>query len=164
MHQAIVKLAGGVALALASGAASAHWTTANFEIAGPIQEVAGPSARCPSKFGGTVTGHGASTVLGRVAFVASDCITPNGVIYNFDRGRFIIMTQSGDQIFADYSGQFVPTGEGANYVFSSSSFRIVGGTGQFMFASGGGQLTGGEDMVTGVGNIKLSGRISYWAR
>ena len=164
MHQAIVKLAGGVALALASGAASAHWTTTNFEIAGPIQEVPGPMARCPSQFGGTVTGHGSSQVLGRVAFVASDCITPNGVIYNFDRGRFIIMTLSGDQIYADYSGQFVPTGQGANYVFSGASFRIVGGTGQFMFATGGGQLTGSEDMGTGVGNIKLSGRISYWAR
>ncbi|WP_051293772.1 hypothetical protein [Pseudoduganella violaceinigra] len=164
MHQAFLKLAGGVALALASGAASAHWTTTDLEVAGVIQEMPGPMARCASKFGGTITGHGNSSPLGRVAFVASDCITPNGPIFNFDRGRFIIMTQSGDQLFADYSGQFVPTGQGTNYAFSGASFQIVGGTGRYMFASGGGQLLGGEDMVTGAGNITLKGRISYWAR
>jgi hypothetical protein len=111
-----------------------------------------------------ITGHGSSALLGRVAFVANDCITPSGSLYNFDRGRFIIMTVSGDQLYADYSGQMVPTGQGANYVFSGGTFQIVGGTGRYIFASGGGQLSGGEDLLTGAGNIKLSGRISYWAR
>lgn len=164
MHQAFLKLAGGAALALASGAAFAHWTTTNIEVTGVIQEVPGPSARCPSQFGGTITGHGNSALLGRVAFVAKDCITPNGSIYNFDRGRFIIMTVSGEQLFADYSGQMVPTGQGANYVFNGATFQIVGGTGRYIFATGGGQITGGEDMLTGAGNITLSGRMSYWAR
>ncbi len=164
MHQAILKLAGGFALALASGAASAHWTTTDIEVAGVIQEVPGPSLRCPSKFGGTITGYGSSALLGRVAFVANDCITPNGAIFTFDRGRFIIMTQSGDQLFADYSGQFVPTGQGADYVFNGASFTISGGTGRYMFASGGGQLLGNENMLTGAGTISLKGRISYWAR
>jgi hypothetical protein len=164
MHQAILKLAGGVALALASGAASAHWTTASFDVSGVIQEVPGPSARCPSKFGGTVTGYGGSTLLGRVAFVANDCITQDGAVYNFSQGRFIIMTQSGDQVYAEYSGQFVPTGQGAMYVFSGATFQIVGGTGQYIFATGGGQLQGSEDMLTGAGTITLSGRMSYWKR
>lgn len=164
MHQAILKLAGGAALALASSAASAHWTTTNIEVTGVIQEVPGPSARCPSQFGGTITGHGSSALLGRVAFVANDCITQDGAIYNFSRGRLIIMTISGDQLFADYSGQFVPTGQGTNYVFSGASFTIVGGTGRYVFASGGGQLQGTEDMLTGAGTVSLSGRISYWAR
>jgi hypothetical protein len=164
MQQAILKLAAGAALALASGAASAGWTTTSLEVTGVIQEVPGPSARCPSNFGGTITGHGTSTPLGRVAFVASDCITQDGAIYNFNRGRLIIMTVSGDQLFADYSGQFVPTGQGTNYVFSGASFTIVGGTGRYIFASGGGQLQGTEDMVTGAGTVSLSGRISYWAR
>jgi len=163
MHQAILKLAGGVALALASGAASAHWTTTNLEVSGVIQEVPGPMARCPSQYGGTITGYGSSALLGRVAFIANNCITQNGNLFTFDRGRFIIMTVSGDQIYADYSGQFVPTGQGANYVFSNTSFSIVGGTGRYMFATGGGQLQGGEDMTTFSGTITLSGKISYWA-
>lgn len=164
MHHAILKLAGGAVLALASSAASAHWVTTDLQVTGVIQEIPGPSARCPSNFGGTITGHGSSELLGRVVYVASDCITPNGAIYNFDRGRLILMTLSGDQIYADYSGQFVPTGQGTNYVFNSATFRIVGGTGQYIFATGGGQLQGGEDMVTGVGNIALIGRMSYWKR
>jgi hypothetical protein len=164
MHQAILKLAGGAALALASSAASAHWTTTNFELSGVIQEAVGPSARCPTNFGGTVTGYGNSALMGRVAFVGNDCIAPDGPVFNFSRGRLIIMTVSGDQLFADYSGQFVPTGQGTNYVFSGASFTIVGGTGRYMFASGGGQLQGTEDMVTGAGTVSLSGRISYWAR
>ena len=164
MHHAILKLAGGVALAVVSGAASAHWTTTDIEVTGVIQEIPGPSLRCPSKFGGTITGHGSSALLGRVAFVANDCITPNGATFTFDRGRFIIMTLSGDQLYADYSGQFVPTGQGTAYVFSGATFQIVGGTGRYIFASGGGQMQGGEDMATGAGTVKLSGRISYWAR
>ncbi len=164
MQQAILKLAGGVALALASGAASAHWTTTDIELTGVVQEVPGPSPRCPSNYGGAITGYGVSALLGRVAFVANDCITPNGNIFNFDRGRFIIMTQSGDQVYADYSGQFVPTGEGADYVFSGATFTITGGTGRYIFASGGGQLQGKESMLTGTGTIALKGRISYWAR
>ena len=164
MHHAILKLAGGAVLALASSAASAHWVTTDLQVTGVIQEIPGPSARCPSNFGGTITGHGSSELLGRVVYVASDCITPNGAIYNFDRGRLILMTLSGDQIYADYSGQFVPTGQGTNYVFNGATFRIVGGTGQYIFATGGGQLQGGEDMVTGVGNIALIGRMSYWKR
>jgi len=163
MHQAILKLAGGVALALASGAASAHWTTTNLEVTGVIQEVPGPMARCPSQYGGTITGYGSSALLGRVAYVANDCITPDGAIYNFSRGRLILMTISGDQIYANYSGQFVPTGQGTNYVFNGASFSIVGGTGRYMFATGGGQLQGGEDMTTFSGTITLSGKISYWA-
>ena len=164
MHQAILTLAGGVALALASGAASAQWVTTDLQVTGVIQEVPGPSARCPSKFGGTITGHGSSTLLGRVAFVANDCTTPDGPIFNFSRGRFIVMTMSGDQVYANYSGQFVPTGQGTNYVFSGATFQIVGGTGQYMFASGGGQLQGTEDMATGAGTISMSGRMSYWKR
>jgi hypothetical protein len=150
-------------MALASFGASARWTTTPLEITGVLQEVPGPSARCPSKFGGSITGHGSSAQLGRLAFVANDCITPDGYIFNFSKGRIIFMTMSGDQLFADYSGQFVPTGVGTNYVFSGATFQITGGTGQYLFASGGGSFLGGEDMANGSGNIKLTGKVSYWA-
>ena len=124
-------------------------------------EKAGPSARCPSQFGGTITGHGTSALVGRVAFVATDCITPMPPLFNFDQGRFIIMATNGDQIFASYSGQFVPTGVGAAYVFSGATFQITGGSGKYSKATGGGALTGGEDMVTGMGTVQLSGKIHY---
>jgi len=70
---------------------------------------------CPSQCGGTITGHADSALLGRVVIIATDCITPAGSLRNFSQGRMISMTVAGEQIFADYSGQFVPTGDGANY-------------------------------------------------
>jgi hypothetical protein len=95
-------------------------------------------------------------------FIATDCITPDGPLFNFSDGKFIVMTTKGDQIFAKYSGQFVPTGEGAKYVFSGATFQVTGGTGKFARATGGGTLSGGEDMVSGAGNIKLDGKVQYF--
>lgn len=162
MSPSILRLASAAALVLASFSASADTaTTQNLEISGVLMEKAGPSVRCPSKFGGTITGHGVSDQVGRVAFVATDCITPSGPLFNFDHGRFIIMTTNGDQIFASYGGQFVPTGVGAAYVFSGATFQITGGNGRYARATGGGSLTGGQDMITGMGTVQLSGKIHY---
>jgi hypothetical protein len=130
-------------------------------ISGVIQEVVGPSLRCASKFGGTITGHGADPAVGRVAFIGTDCITPSGSLFNFTDGRITIVTQTGELIFANYSGQFVPTGEGTKFVFNNATFQITGGTGRYFRASGGGGFTGGEDMASGAGTIKLNGKISY---
>lgn len=149
-------------LAASASASAAEWTAQTLDVEGTLVEATGPAARCPSQFGGTISGHGTSAMMGgKVVFIATDCITPAPPLFNFSDGRFVVMTTSGDQIFANYSGQFVPTGEGANYVFSGASFQVTGGTGKFAKASGGGTLTGGEDMITGTGNIKLSGRVLY---
>lgn len=164
MSPSILRLASAAALVLASFSASADTAkTQNLEISGVLMEKAGPAVRCPSKFGGTITGHGNSELVGRVAFVATDCITPQGPLFNFDQGRFIIMTATGEQIYAAYSGQFVPTGVGAAYVFSGATFQITGGNGRYAKASGGGALTGGQDMLTGMGTVQLSGKIHYKA-
>jgi hypothetical protein len=101
---------------------------------------------------------GDSPQLGRVVFMANDCITPTPPLFNF-AGRFIVTTLTGEQIYANYSGQFVPTGEGTKHVFSGATFQITGGTGKYSKATGGGALTGAEDIVTGNGNLKLSGQI-----
>lgn len=130
-------------------------------ISGVVQEVVGPSLRCPSKVGGTIVGHGDGQLTGRVAFVGTDCITPSGPLFNFSDGRIIILTATGEQIFANYSGQFVPTGEGTKFVFSNATFQVTGGTGRYARASGGGNFTGGEDMATGAGTIALNGKITY---
>lgn len=159
-----LRLASAAAFLLASFSASAApATTHNLEISGVMMEKVGPAPACPSNFGGTITGYGTSEQLGAVAFASTDCITPAGPLFNFDNGRFIIMTADGDQIFAAYSGQFVPTGVGAAYVFSGATFQITGGNGRYANATGGGTLSGGEDMMTGMGNIKLSGQIHYKA-
>jgi hypothetical protein len=46
-------------------------------------------------------------------------------------------------------------------VFSNATFQITGGTGQYARASGGGTMTGDEDIVTGQGTVQLSGQIQY---
>jgi hypothetical protein len=163
MIKSALRLATSSALLFASiiGTASADNASKPFELAGTLQEIPGPSLRCASHFGGTILGGGDSALLGKVVFIATDCITPMGTLYNFSDGRFIITTANGDQVYANYSGQFVPTGAGTQYVFSDATFQITGGTGKYFRASGGGSLTGGEDMATGQGNVKLSGQILY---
>jgi hypothetical protein len=162
MKKLSLRIAATSLMLCASFAASAgQQVTKTLEITGVVQEVVGPSLRCPSKIGGTIVGHGDSPLVGKVAFIGSDCIMPSGPLYNFSDGRIIIMTGTGEQIYANYSGQFVPTGEGTKFVFSNATFQVTGGTGKFFRASGGGNFTGGEDMATGAGTIKLSGQITY---
>jgi hypothetical protein len=163
MIKAALRVASYSALLFASIAGSAHAANASqpFELTGSLQEIPGPSARCASLFGGTILGGGASPQLGKVVFIATDCITPTGSLYTFSDGRFIITTTTGEQVYASYSGQFVPTGVGTAYVFSNASFQVTGGTGRYARATGGGSLTGGEDMATGQGTVKLSGQILF---
>lgn len=160
----IARPAAATLLLAASAAASAgSWETQPLDVEGVLVEAVGPADRCLSKFGGTISGHGKSVLMGgNVVFIATDCITPSGPLFNFSNGKFIVMTTSGDQIYANYSGQMVPTGEGAKYVFSGATFQVTGGTGKFSKVSGGGTLSGGEDMITGAGNIKLTGRVLYF--
>jgi hypothetical protein len=163
MIQSALHVATRSVLLLASLCACATADAENqaFDLKGVLHEQPGPSARCPSGLGGTIVGYGNSALIGRVVFIATDCITPTGPLYTFSDGRFIITTASGEQVFATYSGQFVPTGEGTKYVFSNATFQVTGGTGQYAKASGGGALTGDEDIVTGQGTVQLSGQISY---
>jgi hypothetical protein len=160
MFKSVLRLATGAVLMSAALCASAAPAGYNeFQLSGVLQEIPGPSARCASNFGGTILGFGSSTTIGKVTFLASDCITPNGATYTFSDGRFIVTTLTGELIFANYSGQFVPTGEGSKFVFSNATFQITGGTGRYARASGGGNMNGGEDMTTGQGTIQLSGGI-----
>ena len=161
--RAVARPAALTLLMAASATASAgDWVAEPLDIEGTLVEAVGAAERCPSNFGGTISGHGKSTMMGgKVVFIATDCITPVGYMFNFSDGRFIVMTTSGDQIFANYSGQFVPTGVGKNFVFSGATFQITGGTGKFAKVTGGGTLTGDEDMITGTGNIKLTGQALY---
>jgi hypothetical protein len=162
MSKSILRFAtAAMLMSAAVGASAAQSSYKDFELSGVLQEIPGPSARCASQFGGTILGYGGSDLLGKVSFLASDCITPNGSSFTFSDGRFMITTMSGELLFASYNGQFVPTGEGGKYVFSSASFTITGGTGRYAKATGSGTLGGGEDMATGQGSIQLKGRILF---
>ena len=162
MFQPLLRLATGslmMSLALCASAGNGSTSYKDLTLSGVFQEAAGPAARCPSNFGGNIAGFGDSDLFGRVAFLASDCITPNGVNYTFSDGRFMITTMTGEMVFATYSGQFVATGAGTNFVFSNATFQITGGTGRYARATGGGTIAGGEDMATGKGTIQLTGRV-----
>ena len=162
MSRSILRFAtAALLMSAALGASAAQSSYQDFELSGVLQEVPGPSVRCASQFGGTIMGYGSSALLGKLTFLSSDCITPNGTSYTFSDGRFMITTMTGELLFASYNGQFVPTGVGTSYVFSSASFEITGGTGRYAKATGSGALSGGEDMATGQGNIQLKGRILY---
>ena len=161
MFKSVLRLATGAALMSAALCASADPATyRDFKVTGVLQEIPGPSARCASNFGGTILGFGNANLAGsKVTFLATDCITPNGTSYTFSDGKFLITTLTGELIYANYSGQFVPTGEGTKFVFSNATFQITGGTGRYAKATGGGDMTGTEDMATGQGTIALTGRI-----
>ena len=162
MLKSVLRVAtASVLMSAALTATAAKPTSQDFQVSGVIQEIPGPSPRCASQFGGTILVFGDSNVLGKVGFLSSDCITPNGATYTFSDGRFMITTLTGEMVFASYSGQFVPTGQGTNFVFSNASFQITGGTGRYHRASGGGDFTGSQELLTGTGTIKLNGKITY---
>jgi hypothetical protein len=144
----------------APAASAASLVTKPLVIEGVIHEVLGPALRCASKLGGTLVGHGNDPALGPVAFMGRDCVTPNGPLLTFSDGRITLLTGSGEVIYANYSGQAVPTGDG-KVAFSNATFQITGGTGRYHRASGGGDFTGSQALLTGAGTIKLSGKITY---
>lgn len=110
-------------------------------------------------FGGTITGSGMSSFLGTVSIAASDCITQVGNNLSFD-GKMTFTVSSGDEIFADYSGWFIPTPYPSIFTLKDSFFSITGGTGSFLGAKGGGKLFGTEDILSGWGLMQATGEIS----
>jgi len=123
-----------------------------------------PSSRCTSPYEGIITGNGTSPLLGKVSFEANDCITPVENYFSFD-GKMVLTVSSGDQIFAEYHGLFIPTSYPSIYTISNPTpnippLTINGGTGNFKNAKGSGNLVGGEDLQSGWGVMQLSGTIS----
>lgn len=161
MIKFVPQFAIGAALVAASTfAVAAPMKTQSLAVSAVIQEFVGPSVRCASNFGSTLTGQGISPSLGRVVLIGTDCITPTGPLLNFSEGRIIIVTTDGDQLYANYTGQAVPTGEGTKYVFNGATFQITGGTGRNFKATGGGTITGGGDLATGAGAIEIAGQMT----
>lgn len=124
------------------------------------QEQVGYTPGCPSKFGGTITGTGKSTHLGKVSLTAADCITPMENHFTF-KGTFTLMAANGDELTGDYSGSFIPKDAAPMYDLSDAKFRITGGTGRFARASGSAELHGNQNIQTGKGKLEVDGTISY---
>lgn len=124
------------------------------------QEHAGFTPNCPSKFGGTTTGTGKSTHLGKVTLTATDCITPMENHFTF-KGTFTLTAANGDKLTGDYSGSFIPDNGGPTYNLSEAKFKITGGTGRFVQATGSAELQGSQNIQTGKGKLDADGTISY---
>lgn len=127
-------------------------------VSGVFQEMIGPSLRCPTGIGGTMTGYG-NNKSAPVVFLGSDCIALGATLNTFSGGRFIMTTMSGEQLFASYSGQAVPNSDGSQLTFNGGTFQVTGGTGKYKNASGGGTMTGTESTQTLQGLVQFSGRI-----
>lgn len=162
MKTVSIRLLSSLVLTAASFSASAGPTVVRaLEIKGIFTEKVGPAPQCTSKLGGKLAGHGETAEGTPVAFVGGDCFAQSGTTFTFSNGKFILLYPNGDQIFADYSGQFVPTGAGTTYVMNGGTFTITGGSGTYARALGGGFLSGTEDLSNGAGTIGLSGRVYY---
>lgn len=131
-----------------------------FKVSLLTQEHVGFSPDCPSKFGGTTTGTGNGTHLGKVSFSATDCITPMEDHFTF-KGEFTVVATNGDKIVGNYDGSFVPINNGPMYRLSDATFEITGGTGRFAQATGSADLKGTQNTKTGKGTLKADGTISY---
>ena len=123
-------------------------------------EQPGFRADCPSKFGGTTTGIGKSTHMGKVSLKAIDCITPMEDHFIFE-GTFTLAGANGDTVTGRYKGAFVPADDQSRYSLSDAKFEITGGTGHFRGAKGIAKLKGDQDIATGKGKIEVDGTVSY---
>ena len=123
-------------------------------------EQPGFRADCPSKFGGTTTGTGKSTHMGKVSLKAIDCITPMEDHFIFE-GTFTLTAANGDTITGGYKGAFVPADDQSRYNLTDAKFEISDGTGRFRGAKGVAELKGDQDIATGKGRIEIDGAISY---
>jgi len=133
--------------------------SALLSISAITHEQAGYRPNCASGFGGTTTGAGISSLLGAVSLEANDCITPAATSFSFV-GEMVFTVWGGDELFADYSGSFTPTAYPSIFSLTDSIFKITGGTGSFLGATGDGTLQGVQNIANGWGVMQLTGQIA----
>ena len=148
------------ALAITSVIAPLAAESALLSLSAITQEQTGYRPDCASGFGGTTTGSGLSPLLGAVSIGASDCITPAATYFSFI-GEMVFTVSGGDELFADYSGSLTPTIYPSIFSLTQSVFKITGGTGNFLGATGSGTLQGVQDILSGQGLMQLTGQIAY---
>ena len=132
---------GAVAVAAAIVAPLPAATPPNFDVItrGPVE-----FAFEPVPCGGfRVTGVAVATgthVGEEGTFAANECSRPDGAVNHID-GRATLTTTGGDQIFIHYYGDAPPFNVITGELAEDIAFSIIGGSGHFADASGGGRLT-----------------------
>lgn len=149
------------ALAITSIIAPLAAESALLSISAITQEQTGYRPDCASSFGGTATGSGLSSFLGAVSIESNDCIAPAGNNNFSFIGDMVFTVSGGDELFADYSGSLTPTIYPSIFSLTQSVFKITGGTGNFLGATGSGTLQGVQDILSGRGLMQLTGQIAY---
>ena len=145
-----------VAALLASGVAEAR-SAVPLKATIAIIESLGETGPC--FLTGDISGTGQATHLGEVTLVSRDCIIPiSPTELRFSSSQLVLTAVNGDRIFAAYSGIFTIDG---TVGLISGDFIIIEGTGRFSQATGAGTVQGVEDMLTGIGQIQITGNISY---
>ena len=152
-----VFLALVMATLLASGAAVAG-SVVPFRTSIAITESIKPSTP-PCFLVGDIIGRGTATHLGKVTLASSDWVNPiSETAFSFISDQLVLTAANGDQILATYSGILRTEGTvGA----ITGDYQVVGGTGRFSQATGAGAVQGVEDIITGQGQVQLTGTISY---
>ena len=119
---------------------------------------AAPGGRCTS-LTVSIAEPGTSTPGGAFATVQSHCIYPTGANpLLFDGGVYTFTYPGGGTITGAYSGVMVATA--APTVFAlDGTFTITSGTGEFAGATGGGDASGTNDVVSGANTVHLAGTI-----
>ncbi len=84
------------------------------------------------------TATGTASHLGRMGMSGSHC-TPSGD--TFGPGTMTMTSASGDEVFMEYTGSAPFPGPGTTVIDVHIDFTIVGGTGRFATATGGGEMT-----------------------
>lgn len=128
-----------------------------------LHEEVGFRLDCPSQFGGSTTGTGKGTHLGKVSFNATDCITPAEGYFTFE-GEFILAAANGDELIGNYGGLFIPVDSGPTHRLLDAMMEITGGTGRFSGVTGSAELTGTQDITTGDGAFAADGAMSNPSR
>jgi hypothetical protein len=121
----------------------------------------------------SVQATGVALNLGKFTATAQDCINPLGTFVLGGVNSFafsstaspaglVLLFDSGEQLFITYSGTLTPRLSAPHRL--AGQFVITGGTGRFFGATGGGVLSGQEDIsqvVFGQGTADAIGTILY---
>ena len=118
---------------------------------------------------GHLSGSGSSSALGRVTASTQDCINPRdaaattfGFHNNLAPMGVEFIGESGDRLFARYSGTLTPRAGAPHRI--AGMFVITGGSGRYTGALGGGIVDGYEDISqpgAGRGEVSFRGVLSY---
>ena len=120
---------------------------------------------------GSVQATGVALNLGKFTATTQDCINPLGAFvpggsFSFSStaspAGLVLLFDSGEQLFMTYSGTLTPRLSAPHRL--AGQFVITGGTGRFFGATGGGVLSGQEDIsqvVFGSGTADATGTILY---